>query len=177
MTDFDFFDDQFECSICGSSQVVPPVGNLKSPVLIVGKYPGTEEIKEGIPMVGPMGNILKQELFVLGMDLKQTRRMNLWQHPPNNNPDCYQHGVDTVLMESKGRKAILLLGDDVVSQFLPGKSVMSIAGLVMESPFFTAPVVASPNPAIVFQKSGKVGEVRFSLHQFVKLVSEVLDEG
>jgi len=165
-----FFEDQFVCPVCGSSGIVPAVGSKKSNVLIVAEFPGQEELDKGIPMVGPMGRVLKQELGVLGLDIKQTRRTNLWLHPPNKNKDCFQHGFEEVIKEAKGKQYILLLGDEVVKAFT-GEGVMSVAGLVVPCNYFSGIVMCCPNPAIVFQRKG-VGEVRLSLKKFVEKINE-----
>lgn len=174
MKDFDFFESQFECPICKTDKVVLPVGNENSPVLIIGEFPGNEEVEKGIPMVGPMGRVLRQELSVLGVDIKQTRRTNIWIHPPNKNKDCLDHGIQLAIKEAKGKKAILLLGSDVVKTFL-SMSVMDVAGIIMKSPYFSCPVVSCPNPAIVFQKGKGIGEVRLSLKKFANFLNEVLE--
>jgi uracil-DNA glycosylase family 4 len=168
----DFFESQFECPICHTDKVVPAVGNEKSAVLIVAEFPAEEELEKGIPMVGPMGRVLRQELSILGLDMKQTRRTNLWLHPPNKNKDCLDYGTQEVIKEAKGKKAILLLGSDTAKVFV-NKSVSDISGLVVESPYFSCPVVVCYNPAIVFQKGKGVGEIRLALKRFVELVERI----
>jgi uracil-DNA glycosylase family 4 len=174
MTDtFDFFEQQFECPICHSDKVVPPFGPKKSSILIVAEFPAEIELKEGKPMVGPMGTVLRQELMYLGLDIKTTRRMNIWRHPPNKNKDCFNLGVEEVIKEAKGKQAILLFGDEVVKKFID-KSVMSIMGLNVKSIYFSAPViVCCSNPAVVYQRGRGVGEVRLSLKKFADYIKEI----
>lgn len=161
--------DETLCPIC-ATKCVPPFGPTKSPILIVAEFPGEEEIKEGVPMVGPMGRVLKAELSYLGLDLQSVRRMNLWQHAPNKNKDCLTEGSKIVLDEAIGKKAILLLGSDAVKQFTP-YGVMDICGIPIQSDYFSAQlIIASPNPAQVFHKSA--GEVRLALKKFVQHCEE-----
>ena len=168
----DFFENSIACHVCGSSKVVPPVGNKNSPILIVGDFPVDEDVTTGVPMTGPMGRVLRQELGHLGIDVKQLRRMNLWKHPVNKNPACFKLGTEEVLREAKDRKIILLLGSDVVKLFI-GKSVMDLNGLIVESSlYFSCPVFCCINPAIVYQRGKGIGEVRFALTKFAKYVQE-----
>jgi len=204
MTDnWDFFEKQFTCPVCGTDKVVIAHGPTKSPVLIVSDEPGEEELKQGIPMVGNMGNVLRSELAYLKFDFKSARRTNLWRHPPNNTAlykpgklpglndeatfdgnavsskqltkQCLQNGMEEVIKEAKGRKAILLLGNEVVDLFL-NKSVMKIAGLNVKCDYFSAPViVCCPNPAMAFHAGHGIGEIRLALTKFVRLYEEVKD--
>ena len=177
MDDWEFFEQQFECPVCGSEQCVPPVGNTNSSILIVAEFPGTEELKKGILMVGRMAFVLRQELGHLGLDLKSTRRCNLWQHPPNKNQKCLEAGMKVVISEAKGKQAILLLGSDVVDVFVKDHSVMKISGLRVKSSYFSAPIImVCPNPALVFRKGRGIGEVRLALSKFVKAIKESKNE-
>ena len=168
----DFFENSIACHVCGSSKVVPPVGNKNSPILIVGDFPVDEDVTTGVPMTGPMGRVLRQELGHLGIDVKQLRRMNLWKHPVNKNPACFKMGVEEVLREAKDRKIILLLGGDPVKLFV-GKSVMDLNGLMVESSlYFSCPVFCCISPGVVYKMGNGVGEIRFALTKFAKYVQE-----
>lgn len=157
-------DDIFTCPVCGDSKCVPPSGNTKSLILIIGEQPGEEELKKGKPMVGRMGDVLRQELGRLGVDLNRIRLCNLWQHAPNGNEDCYNHGLQTVIKEAKGKQAILLLGSDTVKAFTNEK-VSNVCGLKVTSNYLSAPIIiACVNPAQVFHSS--VGEMRLALKKF-----------
>lgn len=176
MTDnWDFFEKQFTCPVCDTDKVVVAHGPTKSPVLIVAEMPGEDELKQGLPMVGNMGNVLRSELAYLKFDFKSARRTNLWRHLPNKNKECLQNGMEEVIKEAKGRKAILLLGNEVVDLFL-NKSVMKIAGLNVKCDYFSAPViVCCPNPAMAFHAGHGIGEIRLALTKFVRLLESVKD--
>jgi len=168
--DLVFWEDNFSCPICKTEKCVNSVGSKHSKILLVGSEPGDEELQKGIPMVGPMGRVLRTELLVLGLDIKQTRRTNIWKHPPNENKECFEHGVMGVLEDAEGKEAILLMGDEVVGYFT-GMSVSKVNGLPVKSYYLSAPIIyACLNPAIVFKKSG-VGEIRFALRNFVEALS------
>jgi len=164
-----FFEDSFQCPICLSEDVVPPIGRPSSKILIVGEFPGKEEVKKGKPMVGAMGGVLRSELGVLGFDITQTRRTNIWQHPKNKNPDCLKHGAEEVIKEAKGKDAILLLGDECVRHFIGKDSkVTKLGGLKLQSDYFSAPLImCCVNPAWVFNR-GSVGTLKFALKRFIE---------
>jgi len=124
-----------------------------------------------------MAFVLRQELGHLGLDLKSTRRCNLWQHPPNKDQKCLEAGMKVVISEAKGRKAILLLGSDVVDVFIRDQSVMKISGLKVKSSYFSAPIImVCPNPALVYRKGRGIGEVRLALSKFVDAIKESKNE-
>ena len=69
-----FYEDNFSCAIC-KKELVPPVGNKHSDILLVAEYPGEDEINNGKPMSGSMGIILRTELMYLGFDIKTTSNL------------------------------------------------------------------------------------------------------
>lgn len=46
-------------------------GNPNAPFMIIGESPGRQEIKEGLPFVGPSGHLLDKTLQRLGLDPKE----------------------------------------------------------------------------------------------------------
>lgn len=168
--DWDIWESEDECPVCKSKDYVPAYGNKKSKVLLVAEFPGEDEVRKGVPMTGNMSNVLRTELAILGQDLKAFRRMNVWFHPPNKNPKCFEYGVEQVIKEAKGKSIILLMGDEVVKYFC-NESVTKVCGLQVTSPYLSAPhIFACINPAQVYHLGHGVGEIRLALHKFVKEV-------
>jgi len=156
------------CPIC-LEKTVRPYGYSKD-ILVIGEFPGKEEIAWGKPFTGNTGQIFRKELAYLGVDLLQVRLTNLWLHIPNKREDCFNYSRDICLEEAKDKKAILLIGSDTVSYFT-GYNVTSVNGLQVDSPILSAPIIyAMFNPAITFHKT--VGEVRFALKSFVDKLKE-----
>ena len=153
------------CPVCGS-KTCPPYGSSKD-VLVIGEFPGHREIETGKPFSGShyfmtAGKIFRKELERVGLSLSDWKICNLWQHEPNQQEDCWQLGYDTVLSEAKGKKAILLVGSEVIDAFVPNYKVSDINGLRVESPVLSAPlIVAMINPALALHRA--VGEVRFAI--------------
>lgn len=153
------------CYVC-EKKVIKPQGYSQSEIFILGDAPGTDEIKEGRPFVGPTGKVLRKELALLGLDLFQCRVGNLWYHKPNKNEECFKASVDVCLDEAKGKKAILLIGAETVEYFT-GYKVSDVNGLQVESNMLSAPIIyPCIQPAIIFHGKG-IGEVRFALTNFV----------
>jgi len=163
--------EQLECPVCGLDGCVPASGPDKSPILVIGAYPGEDEINEGAPLVGNMGqNVLRPELNEAGIALSSCRRTNLWLHTPSKNEDCFKHGLESAIHEASNREFILLLGAEPCQVFLHEK-ISDVSGLVLQSPLLSAKVVVPCiNPAYVWNRNATVGELRFALKNFVEAI-------
>lgn len=156
------------CPIC-NAPLCPPNGRSNE-ILVIGEVPGKNEVEKGRPFVSShfyvtAGTIFRKELERVGLSLSDFRLMNLWQHEPNQQEACWQLGYDTVLSEAKGKKAILLVGSEVIDTFVPSYKVSDINGLRVESPVLSAPlIVAMVNPAVGLHRA--IGEVRFAISRW-----------
>jgi uracil-DNA glycosylase family 4 len=168
----DAWEDIYTCPICKNNDCVPPAGRGKSKVLIVGEFPGVDEIRTGKPFSGATGGILSTELGRLNIDIGRIRIMNMWLHLPNKNEKCLEYGIQQVIKEAKGKEAILLIGSDTVKYFCDLK-VHTVTGLEVKSNYFSAPLImACVQPAIVFH--GTIGELRLSLTKFAKRIEGII---
>lgn len=156
-----------KCPHCGHS-LVEPAGPPTSPILLLGEFPGMEEIKVGRPWVGKAGEILRDELARVGISMASCRATNLWLHAPSK--ECpYDWHLDQAMKELQGRKAVLLIGSEVTRVFLDAK-VSDWVGLQVKSKLLPKTVkvaVVSYNPAIALH--GSIGEIRFAFQRFAKL--------
>jgi len=164
-----------ECPHCGR-KLVSPCGSYESPVLLIGEFPGVQEIKLGIPFVGAAGEVLKTEMAEVGFDYNSCRVTNLWLHakPTDKEIATKELGwhADRMYKEMKGRKAILLMGSELATFFLHA-SVMDNLGIILTPKSlakYKALFMITPNPALLLQKGAVVGEFRFALESFVKEV-------
>ena len=64
------------CPIC-SNLLVLPVGPKDASILLIGEYPGVEEVKSGFCWVGRGGEVLRAELARVGIQYEQCRATNL----------------------------------------------------------------------------------------------------
>ena len=164
----DWFED-ITC-ICGE-ELIPAYGYEDSKIMIIGGYPDEIDTKQGRPMVGRLGTVLKSELNWLGVHLENVRYGNMWLHTPNDNEKCFEKSVAELMKELEGKEAVLLLGKDPVEFFLNEK-VTDVCGLFLPSHLYSGKMMACVNPAIVFQKDSVVGELRLALKKFVTYCME-----
>lgn len=161
------------CPSC-AKKVCPPSGHSPS-ILIVSDAPGNLEMMTGHPFAThtrfiTAGKVFRTELQRMGMSLNEFRVMNLWLHETTKNENCFRAGYDLVLEESKNKKAILLVGADVVSTFTSYK-VSEVSGLEVDSPYLSCKhIMAMVNPALSLSRG--VGEVRFAVQQWKELLEK-----
>jgi uracil-DNA glycosylase family 4 len=97
-------DDIYTCPSCSRDDLVLASGARRAPILIIGEFPGKDEIKKGKPMVGAMGKVLRNELARADLDMNQMRLANLWLHPKNKNEDCFNYGLEKVIKAGESYK-------------------------------------------------------------------------
>jgi hypothetical protein len=116
-------------------------------------------------------DVLRKELAKVGLDLASDFRMaSLWLHDISKNEECYNAGRDLILEESKGRKAVVLVGSDATEEFC-GMSAGDVAGLQVDAPAFSAPIVfVLPKPEGVFVRGAGIGEFRLSCQKLAKVL-------
>lgn len=153
-----------ECPMCGRLEV-PFYGPPKSEILLLGEYPGGEELKQGIPFIGNTGDILNKELAKIGIQMQSCRRGNLWQHGKYKDCDIEYHMERVVFEVMDHRKYVLMMGSDCIKAFL-NKAVFDVSGLEVKVTLFPGDtrVIASPNPALLIHDT--VGEFRLALRAF-----------
>jgi len=79
------------CGLCqGRQRAVPGMGNREARWMIVGEAPGEQEDKQGLPFVGPAGQLLDAMLAAMGL----TREADVYianvikcRPPHNRNPE------------------------------------------------------------------------------------------
>lgn len=169
-----------KCEICGGN-TVPYWGPTSTGILLIGEFPGWQELRDGRPWVGEAGLVLRQELAKVGIQLQRVRSGNIWQHdPPEKKDPLYNAELDyhfeLTRKELKDAKYVLLMGSDVARVFY-GKLVTSISGLNIRSPVFPSCVKGSiiiPNPASALIPSGVIGEIRLGIQRFGEMVEGIL---
>jgi uracil-DNA glycosylase len=144
--------------------MVPFSGPEDAEILIVGEFPGDDEVEEGAPFVGKAGKILKTEMARAGIRWSKCRVGNLWQHKKNKDCDLKWH-IAYFFNEFKVRKYVLMMGSEFSEYFYPGK-VTDNSSLVYEHNGVI--YVPTLNPASV-PKSG-VGEFQRAIQRLLALV-------
>lgn len=148
---------------------IEPGGVPGGKILLVGEFPGREEIMKGIPFVGPTGEILKAELALAGLPYHQVRVTNLWQHAKDEKGCDVNIHKTMMAKEFRGKTHVLLMGSDL-TKLLFGAGVMELSGLEMKHEMFPdVRLFVSPNPALVMH--GPVGEFRLAMTRFVSAIN------
>lgn len=162
---------RIKCKECGDL-LVDAVGNINSPILIIGDYPDFEDIRQGRCLSGDSKNILRDELVRVGIQLSSVRYTNVWQHGRKNEKTPKKEGcifsthVDKAFKEIQGKKYVLVMGSDA-SQALFGLNAMDICALRMKHDLFPKVIFyVAPNPASLYGSG--VGEFRLSLSRFAQ---------
>ena len=63
-----------------ATQVVFSAGNDRAPMMLVGEQPGDQEDQQGIPFVGPAGQLLQRALAEAGIERSQVYVTNAVKH-------------------------------------------------------------------------------------------------
>ncbi len=64
---------------------VPSAGPLDARICILAEAPGTEESSRGIPLVGPSGHELRRQLNIVGVNLDDCLKINVFSRQPGDN--------------------------------------------------------------------------------------------
>lgn len=153
------------CPLCGS-KLVHPNGPENALLLLVGDQPGWREKMLGKPFVGETGDVLRQELMRVGIQMDDCRRTNLWLHDPSDSEEEQHLHRTWLLPEINRHKLVFLMGASVVG-YLSGKPVTDVCGLAVKGPNLPPKtvVIASVNPAMVFKEGSTVGELKLAINR------------
>ena len=76
------------CGLCETRRnVVFGVGNRETDILFVGEGPGEQEDIQGVPFVGPAGQLLDDMLSIIDLDLEKCYIANIVKCRPPRNRD------------------------------------------------------------------------------------------
>jgi len=76
------------CGLCGTrSNLVFGVGNENAEIMLIGEGPGEQEDLQGIPFVGPAGQLLDDMLKLIGLDRTKVYIANVVKCRPPMNRD------------------------------------------------------------------------------------------
>lgn len=121
--------------------VVPGVGPIPAPGMIIGEAPGRKEIEQGKPFVGQSGRVLDEALLLGGSDRSYFYVTNVFKgdvgsgnrNPTFNEINAHRHILDSEIAGTVP-KAILLLGAFATRTFIPVERGMgAIVGTVCTS--------------------------------------------
>ena len=157
-----------KCPNC-EKLMIAPVGPNTAKLVLVGTFPGQQEIMRGIPFCGPSGDILRSELARAGIPIGNCRITNLWQHAKDEKGCDVKWHVNQMAKEIAGREFALLMGHDI-AKALFDCGIMEISGLEMSHELFPkVRIFMSPNPADLIREP--VGEFRLALNRLTEAMN------
>lgn len=172
------------CVLCEKRTNVVPGMGVKNPlVMIIGEGPGFEEDKQGLPFVGPAGQLLDKMLGAIGL----SRETNCYIanvvkcRPPQNRDPNPEEGkacrgfLDRQISILKP-KMILLLGRIATYHILDtAQGISTIHGQFFEykTDFATIPVMPIYHPSAVLRNEALKRPVWEDLKVFKKKLEEI----
>ena len=167
------------------SKYVPGMGNPNARIIICGEAPGESEEREGIPFVGPSGNMLNEILRYAGIDRHECYITNVCKvRPPQNDIkklNLIGYSIEDFLPQLEEEiKAIdpnIVFGlGNVPLQYLAGQTgILNYRGSILNIPKTGHKYVGSIHPAVILHSSeggsGKYSDL-FLIKQDAKRVLE-----
>lgn len=90
-----------------TTNIVPPVGNIRAPVLFVGEAPGEEEDILSEPFVGSAGQFLKRCFADQGINKDEVLLHNIFkQRPPKNDVGYFFRDKSCTILTEEGREHV-----------------------------------------------------------------------
>lgn len=155
--------------------IVPGVGPVPAPGMVVGEAPGRNEIENGVPFCGASGRLLDGAFAACGRSRDEFYITNAFKGDVgagNRNPTQEELDDHWPLLEAEivgvRPRGILLLGRVATEAFMPGISVMgSVVGQVFRS--HGANVYPCWHPAYIL-RMGRRKQAEFEAHiaNFIK---------
>jgi hypothetical protein len=164
-----------KCTHCGLI-LLAPRGPVNANILCVGDWPDWLDIKKGVHYCTDgwktrVGDVLKEEFKLAGINPGRVKLTNVWQHAQNKNCS-YDFHKTQFFKEILGAKYILLMGSTPLELLAPGKKVSEWSGLEIISTSLPnkgrAMAIIKPTIAL----GDTLGEVRFAIRNFAEMVHE-----
>jgi uracil-DNA glycosylase len=151
---------------------VPGTGNPSAKLMLVGEAPGANEEEQGLPFVGPAGEIVNDCLRLAGTDRSEVYVTNVCKvRPPNNEirrleelgvklehfiPQLWQE------VEAINPNCILAIGNTALKALTGETGINNFRGSILPNKHSGVPkVVASIHPASLFHNTdGKMRSYR-----------------
>lgn len=175
------------CPSCGKKALDPV---LKSkPYLIIKESYTHNEIEQAVPFTlsgknkwGHQENTnsyyLMKELGMVGLNMQVMSLAAFWSHQPPKTKGkdgkeqfgkCLDWSIAEVIKASAGKKAILMMGAEVVRTFI-GYGVSDVSGLVCKSDMLpdVPVIIPAPNPDNIMKQP--IGELRNALKTFAEQI-------
>lgn len=108
----------YGCLLCrGRRNAVPGHGSPTTKVAFIGEAPGWKEDGEGLPFIGPAGEVLDSMLSLIGLKREEVYLLNVQNcRPPNNRDplpkemDACRHWIEEQLVLLPNLRVVAALG-------------------------------------------------------------------
>lgn len=114
--------------------IVPGEGKLGATIMMIGEAPGFNEAVQRRPFVGRSGQLLRQTISTVGLDLKDIYISNIVKVRPPENRDPLPQEIEAFKpyldeeIEILEPKLIVTLGRFSLNKFLPNVKISAVHG-------------------------------------------------
>lgn len=142
---------------------VPGTGSLAAKLMIIGEAPGKHEDMEGVPFVGPTGQMLNDFLFRAGISRSECYITNVVKYRPPLNDIKKLHLIDIDLktsteslwkqeIEAIKPNCILAVGDTALTAVTNLSGILNYRGSILTARDGRTKVVPTVHPAALFSR-------------------------
>jgi len=160
---------------------VPGIGPIEPDLMIIGEAPGKNESEQGIPFVGPSGEILNECLRKAGIRRNECYITNVCKYQPPLNDLEKLHLIDVRLEEQADLlweheirklkpKTILAVGDTALEYVCGVTGILNYRGSILLAKDGVTKVVSTIHPAALFshyQEGSQKGGLEYT---YLKLI-------
>lgn len=163
-------------------RLVPPKGPEDSKFVFVGEAPGSEEVKQGIPFVGPSGRIFQAAISQKGtLPFPEPYITNVIKHKigsglkPNEHHDLIQENLEefTAEITKHPRRLIVAMGN-IATWALTGdynKKITRVRGTIFPSPFAEMGILCTVHPAYLLRGGGSFRQYKADIFYAMRIAS------
>lgn len=148
---------------------IPGIGSVEPKLMIIGEAPGKYEDEQGIPFVGPSGQILDQFLFKAGLRRSDCYITNVVKYRPPLNDLKKLHLINVdigqqmqELWDNEINKlhpnCILAIGDLALQAVCDLSGILNYRGSILTARDGKTKVVPTIHPAALFSRGGGENE-------------------
>lgn len=171
------------CNSCQLSQsrskMVFGSGNAEASIMVIGEAPGYQEDQQGLPFVGPAGQLLTKMLAAINIDRnKDVFIANVLKcRPPGNRTPSTEESTTCISILRRQiniiqPKAILLLGRVAANNVLNNTDPISRMRQGFHS-YMDTPVKVTYHPAALLRNQNLKKDTWLDLQEFQKRVQEL----
>jgi uracil-DNA glycosylase family 4 len=156
-------------------------GDLDAEILFVGESPGGQELREGVPFVGPSGRLLTENIEWAGLDPRKVFFTNsarcmiekdaMSSRDISSVLDNCRPKLEMAIKEIKP-KCIVLCGAIALQQVMRMKGIKKARGKWLWSDEFDCHVMPTWHPAYILRNQSELDNLRGDLTKVTRLKSD-----